>query len=420
MTAIVGILNKNAIVVASDSAETIGEGFKIYNNANKIFTLSKYHPVGIAVYNNAVFNSRIPWDIIIKMYRQHLGRNSKDTLKEYVDDFYMFLSTFKDQHLTKTEQDDIMTDEVLGFLNSELLAQIPNYKDTYKLKKEDLPQLRHILYLINQKSKEFPKIRELSSVTKEQFRQSTYSRILSVFKLITNKEELETIVTEVIDSLFEFFTRTIVKRQVFSGLVFFGYGKTEIYPSLYETIVYNSFCGQLYWELKDESRITNAPNSAFICPLAQKDVMDTYISGISLTIEETFINSTVETIKLVLDSIQNSVKKYNPELAAAVGKIDLEPILNQYRKGVSEFKQEHEIDPLMVTVSTLEKEDLAELAENLIALTSLKRRITPYIESVGGPVDVAIVSKGDGFIWKKRKHYFNPELNRSFFDKYYE
>jgi hypothetical protein len=36
-------------------------------------------------------------------------------------------------------------------------------------------------------------------------------------------------------------------------------------------------------------------------------------------------------------------------------------------------------------------------------------------ETVGGPIDVAVISKGDGFIWIKRKHYFKPELNPHFF-----
>ena len=33
------------------------------------------------------------------------------------------------------------------------------------------------------------------------------------------------------------------------------------------------------------------------------------------------------------------------------------------------------------------------------------------IESVGGPVDVAIISKGDGLVWINRKHYFEMEKN---------
>ena len=40
-------------------------------------------------------------------------------------------------------------------------------------------------------------------------------------------------------------------------------------------------------------------------------------------------------------------------------------------------------------------------------------------ETVGGPIDVAVISKGDGFVWIKRKHYFKPELNPHFIKNYF-
>ena len=82
------------------------------------------------------------------------------------------------------------------------------------------------------------------------------------------------------------------------------------------------------------------------------------------------------------------------------------------------FIQNNYIKPLMDTVSFLDKEDLADMAESLVRMTCLKRHVTTDEETVGGPVDVAIVTKGDGFIWKKRKHYFDPELNSQFFERY--
>lgn len=54
------------------------------------------------------------------------------------------------------------------------------------------------------------------------------------------------------------------------------------------------------------------------------------------------------------------------------------------------------------------------MAEALVEITSLRRKMDSNIESVGGPVDVAIISKADGFIWIKRKHYFSTELNSDF------
>lgn len=55
MTAIVAVLNKHAVAVAADSAVTMGNTHKVVNSANKIFTLSKYHPVAVMTYSSATF-----------------------------------------------------------------------------------------------------------------------------------------------------------------------------------------------------------------------------------------------------------------------------------------------------------------------------------------------------------------------------
>ena len=61
------------------------------------------------------------------------------------------------------------------------------------------------------------------------------------------------------------------------------------------------------------------------------------------------------------------------------------------------------------------KQESSHLAESLVNITSLKRKYSPDEESVGGPVDVAVISRNDGFVWAKRKHYFPAELNQRYF-----
>lgn len=90
MTAIVAVLNKHGAAIAADSAVTMGNTHKVVNSANKIFTLSKYHPVAVMTYSNAAFMG-VPWDIIIKEYRKELGEKAFPFLKDYVDDFIRFL-----------------------------------------------------------------------------------------------------------------------------------------------------------------------------------------------------------------------------------------------------------------------------------------------------------------------------------------
>ncbi|MFV9630695.1 MAG: hypothetical protein ACNYWM_06465 [Methanosarcinales archaeon] len=76
-------------------------------------------------------------------------------------------------------------------------------------------------------------------------------------------------------------------------------------------------------------------------------------------------------------------------------------------------------DPVTSVVSMLPKDELAAMAEALVNLTFFKRKVSMETETVGGPIDVAVISKGDGFIWIKKKHYFKPELNPQFFANYY-
>ncbi len=71
--------------------------------------------------------------------------------------------------------------------------------------------------------------------------------------------------------------------------------------------------------------------------------------------------------------------------------------------------------PLQRVIGSLPVDEMAELAETLIMLESLKEKVTQPTESVGGPIDVCVIGKSDGFVWIKRKHYFQPELNPQFF-----
>ena len=59
----------------------------------------------------------------------------------------------------------------------------------------------------------------------------------------------------------------------------------------------------------------------------------------------------------------------------------------------------------------LPKDQLAVMAETLVSLTSFKRQMSRDAETVGGDADVAVITKGDGFVWVKRKQYFPAELN---------
>ena len=167
------------------------------------------------------------------------------------------------------------------------------------------------------------------------------------------------------------------------------------------------------------TKITNGLQAS-IRPFAQTDVINTILSGVDPALDDFYVSQHGILLKKYNQDLAKLIQGLSPDLAKYLEDLDVSGIVNEYKKESDKIKLNKYIIPLMNAVSNLSKDDLSEMAESLVYLTYLKRRITFAEESVGGPVDVAIISKGDGFIWKKRKHYFKPELNQHFLANYFK
>lgn len=56
-------------------------------------------------------------------------------------------------------------------------------------------------------------------------------------------------------------------------------------------------------------------------------------------------------------------------------------------------------------------QDVIYLAEYLVDTAIKFAKYRPGAPTVGGPIEIAVISKHEGFKWIKRKHYFTTELN---------
>jgi len=56
-------------------------------------------------------------------------------------------------------------------------------------------------------------------------------------------------------------------------------------------------------------------------------------------------------------------------------------------------------------------QDVIDLAEFLVDVTKRFVRFLPGADTVGGDIDIAVVTKHEGFKWVRRKHYFTRGLN---------
>lgn len=132
-----------------------------------------------------------------------------------------------------------------------------------------------------------------------------------------------------------------------------------------------------------------------------------------------FYEKNEQILSLLLNTIVSKLTEAEApqKLIEVLTSLDIKSMAKVFKDDMDDYIWNNYVSKLIDIVKFLSKEDLAEMAESLIKMTGLKRHVTTDEESVGGPVDVAVVTKCDGFIWIKRKHYFSPELNPNYFQR---
>ena len=198
-----------------------------------------------------------------------------------------------------------------------------------------------------------------------------------------------------------------------SGIVIAGFGERDLFPRTVAFAIEAVIDGILKYKVISKSNIGNKSSST-IQPFAQGDMVATFVEGVDPNLKlanSKYVTELFSKIPdVIIDAIKNIDDKEKNDLKENVKKAG-ETLLTEYFSKLKEVQEEHFINNLIRTVGTLPKNELAEMAESLVNLTAFKLKVTMKDETVGGPIDVAIISKGDGFVWIKRKNYFDISQN---------
>jgi len=394
MTAEVAVMNAQGVAIAADSAVTItldDNNSKTYYTSQKIFSLSKMHSVGIMIYSNAYFMG-IDWEILIAEYNKAVGDRVFDTLEEYAKYFLAFLSNFI--HITDALQKECFGlickdyfDTIKQHYDKEILENYKNKKITKaqqniilaEILKKIRVQLENDTYTTNCNNWDF--ISPNESIIAE-----NYEKAFSDFNITKKlKDEMWYLLMSDIDKLGV--SSFLLENN--TGIVFAGYGSKEIYPSVIEFSLFARLGNNVLHS--DFNKSDMSESNAWINPYAQHDVINTFVRGIDPYLRE----GIEEEMEELMNKVIGIVGKNN--------KTKIDKLKKEFIEHIDEVIEEAYKGPIMRIVGSLPKSDLAEMAEALVNLTSLRRHMSTDRETVGGPTDVALITKMDGFVWIKKK-----------------
>ena len=398
MTAEVAIMNVNGVAMAADSAVTLGHG-KVYNTSDKLFALSKYHPVGIMIYNNAEIMG-IGWETVIKHYRNELRDKPFDTLSGYAEDFLNFLSKFS--YFGENQMKEYFKsvcynvfEEILGWFLNDLRKL---YGDKGKITKRQIDDIfSRSLKDIKDKMKSLSDEKQLK--IDEDYIDAQMEIINTTLKTIFEDYPISKKLVQEIADILKLNLRKCGWMNTYTGIVICGYGERELFPTTHAYKVSGKLGKSLIYFDEDIEHIDPNGTTSNIGTFAQSEVVHNFVKGIDPDFAQNIDDKVSYTLSTITEYLPEKYKSKMPKIIELFQEYMLESIDLRYKK------------PVLDIVDTLQKDDLTAMAEAMINLTALKRHVTTDLETVGGPVDVAYISKGDGFIWIKKKTNYDPTIN---------
>jgi hypothetical protein len=425
MTAEIAILNKSAVVLAADSAVTISAGSnqeKIFDSADKLFELSSSDPIAIMVNNNMHF-MEVPLQVIIKDYRSKCRQFEK--VEDAALDFLKHLEAFGNESPDEVKRRSIVNQlsPMVAWLQKIAWDEVMDLvQDPAKRKEdEDLDEARSRII------SEFIKFLEwrLGRPSEANFLEGSQPT-LSELEIGAINEVISSSLTIASDEqrvqLAELVINNVGRDWLFqptTGVILAGFGSEELFPTLKEFQVIGIIGGTLKFQTGSHVDIDRNGDRARVLPFAQRDMVERFLYGLDSDIErkiKTFCQRTVPEISnqlLAQMDLEQDVLDQLEQEAKAAEKVFLDALQSEVLSLVREDSRS-EIEDM---VEFMPKSEMARMAEALVNLTSIKRRVSRGMETVGGPIDVAVISKAEGFVWVKRKHYFPPELNARYFER---
>jgi hypothetical protein len=366
MTCEVAVMNKRGVALAADSAVTLGDGYKVYHTAEKLFQLSSSAPVGVMTYGAAEI-MEVPWETVIKLYSRKLAERRFDRLEQYGQDFLRFIEG-SEALFPESAQRRSFRGVIGGYWDAVFLTPLRE-----RLEKEGHSANKRINEILTELIDKDFEADWKGSEAIEDLGDGYGERIVAEYGQILDELEKELFGTfklsrEIREALRKaarfMYTQKVFGPNAWSGIVIAGIGESEALPALMHYHVGTVAVGKLRFLKVDEAHVDHEVDGMVI-PLAQRQVIDMFYGGISPQLKEKLIDIAGRTL------LSGKAAKTKSPSADAMAKLK-----ESFEENLSREMQESHTDPLTRAVAGLPRHELAGLAEALVSITAFMARMS--------------------------------------------
>jgi hypothetical protein len=387
----------------------LGNNAKIINSVDKLFQLGEGLPVGVMIYSSPSILS-VPWETVISEYRSRATNKRQDTLEDYATDFFRFVQRNRVLFPAQSQEAHILQNATLFCEHLKSLMQVSVFEsfahgNNSRSKNPDIPALlKEALIEMDNIAKQSSAVGKTPRDFKKKLKDRYSKKIEEIQKATLDGIPLNAKIRRKITSLYLELLLGSGFGGPATGIVFAGFGEKDTYPALLEYRAQGVVQNRLIHGLEQRAEVGKQASS-FVIPFAQQGEVATFMDGISPDLKSEIAkilpglceHVAVHALKSPSGRAASKARqKRAREFASRCSDAALQSLENKIANTSS--------SSVMVMVDSLPKTELAYTAEALVNLTKFKRKISNQLETVGGPVDVAVITKGNGFEWIKNKH----------------
>jgi hypothetical protein len=412
MTSEIAVMNQRAVALAADSAVTLigGGTVAVRNDHRKLFHLVERRPIGLMFFGVADMMGH-PWEHVIEHYQKKTRPRALPHVRDYAASFTGMMDNLEEFFPRAKQRDEyrrllasvfryifhlaqFMSDNADGERQGEsaiLEAAIERVWRDYQFREDGAPRADLACFPANFGTaiqREYAQqIEEIVAYGFGQFHLSPGAM----------QRLREIAIYAVVKDLF---------LEDVTGLVFAGFGEDERYPNVV-TYFASAMVGGYLKRAEASADAIDTDTKSKIRVFADSEVTNAFIRGIDFNLERRLYGG----FRMMMGGLVDQMIAAFPDAAPAqrdevrtrFQNSFVPRYVEAFRGMIADYQQQTFINPILRVLEIASRTELAQTAKELVGLNIFKKRIMAQKETVGGAIDVAMISRENGFQWFSRQ-----------------
>ena len=414
MTSEIAVMNQRAVALAADSAVTLVDGglVAVRNDQRKLFNLVAGKPVGMMFFGLADMMGH-PWDHIIEHYQRKFAPGTLGHVRDYAASFTSMLDNlkeffprerYKDEyrrllasvyryvfHLAQFMRDSAEGDAAKASDTAILEQAIEQIWRDYQFKEDGSPRP------------------DLPCFPKDFGKKLATDYSVQIDEMIAYGFAQFGLGKQSIQRLREIGVFCGVKDlflEDVAGLVFAGFGSEDLYPSVVTCFV-SAVVGGIVKRAEASVDSIDGEIRSKIRIFADSEVTNAFIRGIDFNLERRIYGGFRMMMHGLVDQVVGAFGNTDAAMRDSVRERFQRDFVPRYFEAfyhmIAQYQQQAFINPILRVLEIASKTELGNTARELVTLNIFKKRIMAQKETVGGAVDVAVISRDGGFQWVSKQ-----------------